>query len=597
MTPIYYIKNGNLSFADKIILSELELYLYKGDKVCLIGRNGCGKSSLMKVISGDYELDNGELFKDPLITIGYLRQDINIKTDLNVYDFILDQKSNSPLSNEIDKYQIDIILEKLQISGTDNLSTYSGGQLRRASLAKALISEPEILLLDEPTNHLDIGTIEWLEEFVKSYNGAIICVSHDRTFLSNVTNKIWWLDRGLLRKSDKGFKYFDEWQCIIIEQEEASLRKLNKKLAQENEWLNAGVTARRKRNQKRLAQLKALRAIAREHAEKLARSKQRVLVELEENIAKSKFIIEADNVSFSYKNTKIIDNFSFRVKKGEKIGIIGANASGKSTFIKLLIKQLTPELGKIIHGGSLDISYFDQHREKLNPNYTLQQTLCPTGGDQVFLPNNKTMHVAGYLKQFMFDPKLLNAKTAILSGGEANRLLLANILINPGNLLILDEPTNDLDMDSLEILLDILADYSGTLIVVSHDRDFLDRLVTRTLVFTQGKIHDLTGGYEDYKQYFTPISTTKKPSKPTTNTTSEKEPQNKKLSYKYQRLLETLPNDIEQLEVSIKALEKQLEDSNLYLDNPQKYNQITNQLISNKKKLDELLNQWLEIQN
>ncbi|MCX4084698.1 ATP-binding cassette domain-containing protein, partial [Rickettsia hoogstraalii] len=337
MPPIYYIKNGNLSFADKVILSDLELYLYKGDKICLIGRNGCGKSSLMKVISGDYELDNGELFQDPAITTGYLRQGISIKTNLSLYDFVLQQTDST---KEIDKYQIDTILEKLQINGTDNLSTYSGGQLRRASLAKALILEPEILLLDEPTNHLDIETIEWLEEFVKSYNGAIICVSHDRTFLSNVTNKIWWLDRGILRKSDKGFKFFDE-------------------------WLNAGVTARRKRNQKRLAELKALRVITREQTEKLARSKQRVQAELAENIAKSKFIIEADNISFSYKNTKIIDNFSFRVKKGEKIGVIGTNCSGKSTFIKLLTKQLTPDLGKIIYGGNLDISYFDQHREKL----------------------------------------------------------------------------------------------------------------------------------------------------------------------------------------------------------------------------------------
>ncbi len=591
MTPIYYIKDGNLSFADKVILSDLELYLYKGDKICLIGCNGCGKSSLMKVISEDYELDNGELFKDPAITTGYLKQDLAIKLNSNVYDFILDQNSK----NEIDKYEIDIILEKIQINGTDNLATYSGGQLRRASLAKALILAPEILLLDEPTNHLNIETIAWLEGYVKSYNGAIICVSHDRTFLSNVTNKIWWLDRGHLRKSDKGFKYFEEWQNIILEQEEAALRKLNKKLAQENDWLNTGVTARRKRNQKRLAQLKSLREIAREHAAKLSRSKQRVQAELEENTAKSKFTIEADNVSFSYKNSKIIDNFSFRVKKGEKIGIIGANGSGKSTFIKLLTKQLTPEIGKIIYGGNLDISYFDQHREKLNPNHTLQQTLCPTGGDQIFLPNDKTMHISGYLKQFMFDPKLLNAKTAILSGGEANRLLLAKILINPGNLLILDEPTNDLDMDSLEILLDILAYYSGTLIVVSHDRDFLDRLVTRTLVFAQGKIHDVTGGYEDYKQYFTASPTTKKISKPITPTSSPKELQNKKLSYKYQRLLETLPNEIEKLEVSIKALEKQLEDSNLYLASPKKYNQITTQLVNDKNKLDELLDQWLTI--
>ncbi|MFY9589168.1 ABC-F family ATP-binding cassette domain-containing protein [Rickettsia endosymbiont of Halotydeus destructor] len=591
MTPIYYIKNGNLSFADKIILLNLELYLYKGDKICLVGRNGCGKSSLMKVISGAYELDQGEVFKDPAANIGYLTQDVTNNLNISIYDFI----TKKTLDKKIDNYKIDMVLEKLEINGSDNLSTYSGGQIRRACLAKALISEPEILLLDEPTNHLDIGTIEWLEEFVKSYNGAIICVSHDRTFLSNVTNKIWWLDRSVLRKSDKGFKYFDEWQAVIVEQEEARLRKLNKKLEQENDWLNAGVTARRKRNQKRLAELRALREIAREHAEKLYSSRQKIQAELAENIAKSKFIIEVDSVSFGYNGNKIIDNFSFRVKKGEKIGVIGANGSGKSTFIKLLTKQLSPNVGKVIYGGNLDISYFDQHREKLNPNHTLQQTLCPTGGDQVFLPG-KTMHVAGYLKQFMFDPKLLKAKTSILSGGEANRLLLARILINPGNLLILDEPTNDLDMDSLEILLDILADYSGTLIVVSHDRDFLDKLATRTLVFAQGKIIDLTGGYEDYKQYFSAPPLIKKPTKLPSQAPLLKESPNKKLSYKYQRLLETLPLEIEKLELQIKNLETELYDSNLYLANPTKYSLITNKLSLYKQQRDKLLNEWLEIQ-
>jgi ABC transport system ATP-binding/permease protein len=568
------------------------LYLYKGDKICLVGRNGCGKSSLMKIISGIYELDKGELFKDPIAEVGYLTQDVTNNLSISVYDFI----TQGFLGKKIDKYQIDIILEKLDLQGNDSLSTYSGGQIRRAYLAKALVLEPEILLLDEPTNHLDIKTIEWLEEFVKSYSGAIICVSHDRAFLSNVTNKIWWLDRGVLRKSEQGFKYFDEWQTIIVAQEESTLRKLNKKLEQENDWLNAGVTARRKRNQKRLGELRALREITREHAEKLSRSKQKVQAELAENIAKSKFIIEVDSVSFGYSGNKLIDNFSFRVKKGEKIGVIGANGSGKSTFIKLLTKQLSPETGKVIYGGNLDISYFDQHREKLNPNHTLQQTLCPTGGDQVFLPG-KTMHVAGYLKQFMFDPKLLKAKTSILSGGEANRLLLAKILINPGNLLILDEPTNDLDMDSLEILLDILADYSGTLIVVSHDRDFLDKLATRTLVFTQGKIIDLTGGYEDYKQYFSSTPSTKKLTKPLSPSSypSYKEPQNKKLSYKYQRLLETLPLEIEKLELQIKNLETELYDSNLYLADPAKYNLITQQLNLCKQKRDLLLNEWLEI--
>lgn len=599
-TPIYYIKNGNLSFADKPILSNLTLYIHKGDKICLIGKNGCGKSSLMKVIAGSYELDNGELFQDTRTTINYLNQEVKPNLNLPIYDFVLDQFSVS----EVDQYKVDIILEKLQLDKSSNLASCSGGQIRRAHLAKTLVAEPEILLLDEPTNHLDISTIEWLEEFVKSYNGAIVCVSHDRAFLTNVTNKIWWLDRGNLRKSDQGFKYFEEWQELIIEQEETILKKLNKKLGVENDWLQTGVTARRKRNQKRLADLKSLREITRKHANNLALSKQRVKIDNIEESSQSKFIIELDSVSFHYPKTQIINNFSFRVKKGEKIGIIGSNGSGKTTLIKLITKQIAPHLGKVIHGTKLNISYFDQHRIELNPNYTLQQILCPTGGDQVFLPN-KTMHVAGYLKQFMFDPKLLTTKVGTLSGGEASRLLLAKTLINPGNLLILDEPTNDLDMDSLEILLDILGEYPSTLLIISHDRDFLHRLVTRTLIFSHNTtsnntIIDIAGSYEDYRQLVPAALTAKQPiklaNKPPTPAFKEETTKPKKLSYKYQRLLETIPIEIEVLELKIKNLELHLSDNTLFSTNSIKFNQLSNDLLLHKKQLEELLAQWLKIE-
>ncbi len=590
MTPIYYIKNGNLRFSDKILLSNLELYIYKGDKICLIGRNGCGKSSLMKVISGNYQLDNGELFHDSRTKIDYLNQDINPNLDITIHDFIFDQF----IGQEIDNYKIDIILEKLQLDKNSNLSNCSGGQIRRSHLAKVLVAEPSILLLDEPTNHLDISTIEWLEDFVKSYNGAIICVSHDREFLSNVTNKIWWLDRGILRKSDKGFKYFEEWQQIIMEQEEATLRKLNRKLENENDWLNAGVTARRKRNQKRLSDLKALRETAEQHTNKLASSKQKIQVENSEDISKSKFIIEANNISFNYDKTKIIDNFTFRVKKGEKIGIIGANGSGKTTFVKLLTKQIEPNSGKVTHGTGLEISYFDQHRTELNPNYSLQQILCPTGGDQVFLPN-KTMHVAGYLKQFMFDPKLLTAKLSTLSGGEASRLLLAKTLINPGNLLILDEPTNDLDIDSLEILLEILGDYSGTLILISHDRDFLDRLVTRTLIFTNGQINDIAGSYQDYRQLISKNLPSKIIAKSAIKKEEVKSKTISKLSYKHQRLLEIMPLEIEKLEMEIQDLELMLSNNSLYSSDSNRFNQLSTDLANSKKKLDDLLTEWIKL--
>lgn len=595
MIPIYYIKQGNLSFADKVILSNIDIYLSHGDKICLIGRNGSGKSSLMKIIADDYELDSGELFKNPSTTIGYLDQDVKTNLDISIYDFILEQFENK---ND-NKYQADIILDKLNLDGNDRLKNCSGGQIRRASLAKVLVLQPDVLLLDEPTNHLDIATIEWLEEFVKSYTGAIVCISHDRSFLSNITNKIWWIDRGVLRKSDKGFKYYDEWRELILEQEEAVLRKSNKKLVQENEWLNAGVTARRKRNQKRLADLMTLRETLKIDTAKLNLSKQRIQAESLGNAKQNRFIIEADSISFSYENKKIINDFSFRVKKGEKIGIIGPNGSGKTTFINLLTKELKPDFGMITHGTKLEISHVDQHRTELNPIQTLQQTLCPSGGDMISLQEG-TIHVAAYLKKFMFDPKLLSAKVSTLSGGEASRLLLAKTLINPGNLLILDEPTNDLDMDSLEILIDILSGYTGTLLLVSHDRDFLNRLVTRTLIFKQNQIIDLIGGYEDYQKFIEKNAPASKSSKLPTILKSEViKPVNqlapKKISYKHQRLLETIPLEIQSLELKIKDLEDQLSDSNLYLSNPDKYNKLSIELKNSKQQVDDLTNQWLEI--
>lgn len=596
MALIYYLKSGNLNFGDKVVLSNIELYVHTGDKVCLIGRNGCGKSSLMKVMSREYEIDSGEVFKDANAQVGYLRQEV--KTDLNItiYDFILDQFDD----RQANKYQADIILEKLELEGSLILANCSGGQIRRADLAKVLVMQPDILLLDEPTNHLDIKTIEWLEEYIKSYKGAVICISHDRDFLSNVTNRIWWLDRGLLRKSDKGFKYFDEWQDLVLTLEEATNKKLNKKLDQENHWLGAGVTARRKRNQKRLADLHSLRHTVKAHSQKLNSAKQKLEIELSKEISKTNFIIEAENVSFSYENKPIIKDFSFKVKKGEKIGIIGANGTGKSTFLSLLTKKLEPTNGKIKYGTNLEISEVDQHRGLLNPNDTLQLTLCPVGGDQVVLDDG-AMHVAGYLKKFMFDPKLLSARVSTLSGGEASRLLLAKILIDPGNLLILDEPTNDLDMDTLELLLEVLSEYKGTLIVVSHDRNFLNRLVTRTLVFTEGNIMDVVGGYDDYQRIMA-CSITLVHGKAIKNHKIHNETlkrtnitQGKKLSYKHQRLLETLPGEIDKLEAMVIDIEIKLSDSNLYLSNHLQFNQYSSELKILKDKIDELTNQWLEI--
>lgn len=596
MVPIFYIKEGNLGFGDKKILIDLELYVFPGDRICLVGKNGSGKSSLMKIIEGEYEIDSGELYKAPAIKIGYLKQDMHTSFEGKIYDFVLSDFHNEELENN--RYRADTIFEQLKIDGNSQLKNCSGGQVRRAFLAKALVHNPDILLLDEPTNHLDIIAIEWLEQYLSGYGGAVICISHDRTFQENISNKVWWIDRGTMRKSSKGFRYYDQWREEIIASEEAILQKMNKKLEAEKEWLHGGVTARRKRNQKRLANLYRLRESYAAHQNHLKQAKAKLHIELIEEAKKTKFIIEAENISYNFPDKKLFQNFTFKVKKGEKIGIIGPNGIGKSTFIRILTREILPESGKVRHGTDLEITYFDQYRTELNPNLSLKQTLCPGGGDQVRL-KDRSMHVVPYLKNFMFDPKSIDDKVSTLSGGEANRLLLAKALVNPGNFLILDEPTNDLDMDSLEMLLEILADYTGTLIVVSHDRDFLERLVTRTLVFTGDKIIDLYGGYSDYLKYYNqeePAVKVRK-EKAAVPINTEKKLSSQKLSYKYVRLLESLPSEINSLEELIVDLEQRLCIPNLYLENNDEYNRLTSELINAKNKLEEKLNLWIEVEN
>lgn len=591
MTPILYIKNGHLSFGNKTILKHIELYVSRGDKICLVGRNGCGKSSIMKIIAGEYEIDNGTIFRSPSITIGYLQQDIKVKCNDKIHNFVL-SKANYLQSH---RYNADIMLQQMHIDGNKDLASCSGGQLRQVFLIKSLILQPDILLLDEPTNHMDIKTIEWLENYIQHYPGAVICISHDRCFQENISNRVWWIDNHLLKKTNKGFKHYDEWCRAIMNSKEATLRNLNRKLEVEKNWLNHGVTARRKRNKKRLSSLYDLRQTLREQQLELHNTKAIIQTDLASDIRKTQFIIDAQNISYQLLAKKLFNNFTLQVKKGEKIGIVGPNGSGKSTLIKILMKELDPTTGIVKHGQNVHITYLDQHRIVLNPNYSLKRILCPVGGDQVFV-QGRSMHVAAYLKKFMFDPRALEHSIITLSGGELNRLLLAKSLMNTGNLLILDEPTNDLDMDSLEMLLEILIGYKGTLIIVSHDRDFLERLVTRTLIVTSDKIIDLYGGYQDYLQYYKQeekITTCKKSYK----TKIHKVPSVKKLSYKYMRLLEVLPNEIDELEQKIIVLEKSLAQSDLYLKDSKKFYDLTNQLQKVKFCLNNKMEQWIEAES
>ncbi|KJV77104.1 ABC-F family ATP-binding cassette domain-containing protein [Orientia tsutsugamushi] len=596
LLPIYYIKYGELSFANQKIFDNLNIYLYPGDKICLIGKNGSGKSSLMKIINSDYQLNKGEIFQHSATKIAYLQQNVTCNLSLKVYDFI-----TQSIPNKENYYQAEIFIEKLQINANKTLRKLSGGQLRRVQLAKVLASHAEILLLDEPTNHLDIQAIEWLESYVKSYKGSIICISHDRAFLTAISNKVWWLDRCVLHQSNKGFQFFEQWQAQIIDQEESNLIKLNKKINTEQLWLHQGISARRKRNQRRLSNLKTLREQLRFSSQRLAKASQKVQFYHSNNESnKAKFIIRAENVCFKYNDQFVIKNFNINIIKGNKIGIIGPNGTGKSTLLKLFTKSIKPSSGSIEYGTTLEITYFDQNKSSLNPNHTLQQTLCPTGGNQIFL-SDRTIHAGAYLKSFMFDPKLLSAKVSTLSGGEATRLLLAKALIKPGNLLILDEPTNDLDIDTIEILLDILSDYSGTLIVVSHDRDFLNRLVTNTLVFEgNGNIINVIGGYQDYLEYYSKLNQHITNTKLAKNNKTVKHPTSKlstKLSYKFKRMLDSIPEEITQLETQVKDLEKKLADPNLYQNNPDKFLLFSKELETSKLRIEELFDTWQKIEN
>ena len=468
--PIYALKSVSLSFGTNQLFSDVNLYINRGDKISLIGRNGSGKSTLLKVISGVQEPDSGEIFIQPGIKIAYMPQEPDFSGFTTLRDVIL-----SGLSDKTQNYKADKLIQLFNINADISPLTASGGEKRKAALAKTLIGDPDILLLDEPTNHLDITTIEILENVIKNFLGAVVVISHDRMFLSNISQTTFWLDRGILRRNNKGFKFFEEWQDQVIEQEIIEQKNLNKKLEEETEWLHKGVTARRRRNQGRLRRLQQLRLERKEQIKQIGN----INLNVEEGDYRSKLVIEAKNISKSFGEHLIVKDFSTRIIKGNKIGIAGPNGAGKTTLIKLLTKRLEPDSGFVRIGKNLQEAYFDQNRLSLDPKKTLWQTLCDKG-DHI-LVHGQYRHVIAYLKDFLFRPDQAHCPVSALSGGEKNRLMLAVALAQPSNFLVLDEPTNDLDMDTLDLLQEVLSDYEGTMLIVSHDRDFLDRVVTSVI--------------------------------------------------------------------------------------------------------------------
>ena len=589
--PVYTLKDIKLRFGTNQLFRGVELYINRGDKISLVGRNGSGKSTLLKIIAGLQEPDEGEIFIQPNTTIGYMPQETDLSAYKTLRDVVLSGLKDEESATKA--YKAQMLIDKLNIAAEQNPEVSSGGERRKATLAKALIAEPDILLLDEPTNHLDMPTIEFLEKLIASYSGAVVVISHDRRFLCNISRTTFWLDRGTMRRNNRGFQFFEEWQDQVIEQEIIAQKHLDKKLAEETEWLHKGVTASRRRNQGRLRRLLQLRQERREQIKQIGS----VNMDVENTLWKSKLVIEAKHIEKAFGDRQIVKDFSTKIIRGNRIGIVGPNGAGKTTLIKLLTKKLEPDSGFVRIGKNLQEAYFDQNRFSLNPQKTLWQTLCEEG-DHIWV-RGSYRHVVAYLKDFLFTPDQAKSPVASLSGGEKNRLMLAKVLAVPSNFLLLDEPTNDLDMDTLDLLQEMLSDYDGTMLIVSHDRDFLDKLVTSIIYMKgDGSVVEHIGSYSEVLAKISPDAEKEK-----TTTKNKSCPKNdkpkmintRKLTYNQQRLLQVLPTQIEEIEKKIAEVTENLADTNLYQNDKERFFALSDELKELENQKSEAENQWLEI--
>ncbi|WP_169569028.1 ATP-binding cassette domain-containing protein [Sneathiella limimaris] len=597
--PILALQDARITFGGGDLFNNISLAVEPGMRIALVGRNGSGKSTLLKAIAGEIELDGGDRFVQTGIRVGYLRQQPEVIAGRSVFDQVYQGLPEDLQADGQDySYLVDQVLEGVGINGDRLLETLSGGEARRVSLAEALVSEPDVLLLDEPTNHLDIKTILWLEEELKTYKGALLIISHDRQFLKNLTNRLFWLDRGKLRTHGKGFAAFEEWSEEILRAEEVETRKLDKRIAEETDWSRKGITARRARNEGRLRALHRMRA---ERAERTGRV-GKARLEVASGEKSGKVVVEADGISKFYETAEgeqktIIKNFSTRIMRGDRVGIIGENGAGKTTLLKMLTGELQPDEGVVKLGTNLTPAIFDQQRESLDPEESLWDTLADPGSGQL-LVKGEVRHVVAYLRDFLFEEKQAKSPVKSLSGGEKNRLLLAKLLARESNFLVLDEPTNDLDMETLDLLQDMLSSYEGTLILISHDREFLDQLVTSVIaVEGEGRVDEYVGGYTDYvrqrQEQEKPVSS---PSKPVQVQAEKPKKARAKLSYKDQRELDMLPDLLAQLEEQIAKLEAEMSDPNLFAKNPDKFQKVMDALTEAKGKYEQSEERLLELE-
>ena len=590
--PLLTLQSIRLSFGNTPLLSEAELSVTAGDRLCLVGRNGSGKSTLLKIAAGLIEPDAGRRFLQPGASLRYLPQEPDFSSFATALDYVVE--GLSPVDGP---HLGRALLNELGLSGDENPAKLSGGQARRVALARVMAPEPDILLLDEPTNHLDLPTIEWLEAKLASLRSALVLISHDRRFLQNLTRKTLWLDRGITFHRDRGFAEFEAWRDQMLEEEELKQHKLARKIAMEEDWLRYGVTARRKRNQKRLADLHGLRKTHREHRSAVGDVKFAAT----ETANAPAMVIEARDISKSYGERAIVLNFSARILRGDRLGLVGANGAGKTTLINLLTGGLTPESGEVKRGAGLAMASLDQNRASLDPTTSLKDALTGGGSDFVEVAGARK-HVIGYMRDFLFGPEQAGTPIGRLSGGERGRLMLARALALPTNLLVLDEPTNDLDLETLDLLQELLADYKGTVILASHDRDFLDRIATSVLVAEgDGRWREYAGGYSDMVaqrgQGLSASPVLKSPREKADPKAQTAAPKTKrKLSFKEKHALETLPARIVALQTEAARHKAVLADAELYARDRKKFTAATEALANATAEIAQAEEDWLALE-
>ncbi|MEP9354788.1 ATP-binding cassette domain-containing protein [Xanthobacter sp. KR7-65] len=598
--PLVLLQDIHLRFGATPLLDGAELSVSSGERVCLVGRNGSGKSTLLKVAAGLMEPDTGTRFFQPGATVRYLPQEPDFSGHATTLSYV-----EAGLGPGDDAYRAQYLLDELGLTGKEDPAHLSGGEARRAALARVIAPEPDVLLLDEPTNHLDLPAIEWLESELRGLRSAIVLISHDRRFLETLSRATVWLDRGQTRRLDQGFSAFEAWRDQVLEQEESERHKLDRKIVAELDWLRYGVTARRKRNVRRLGLLHSMRKDRREER----RAVGNVKLAVSEAETSGKLVIEAKGIAKSYEGRAVVKDFSTRILRGDRIGIVGPNGAGKTTLIKLLTGEIAPDAGTVKLGTNLEIASLDQKRAALDPATTLKDALTGGGSDQVMV-GGQPKHVMGYLKDFLFTPEQANAPLGVLSGGERGRLMLARSLALPSNMLVLDEPTNDLDLETLDLLQEMVADYPGTVILVSHDRDFLDRTVSSVIVAEgEGVFREYAGGYADMvAQRGRGVEARDKASEKaaapkqkggeakSAGTEETKATARRRLSFHEQHALKTLPKTMDDLRARLEKLGAEIADPNLYARDPARFDKASAALAEAQAALDAAEEEWLRLE-